>query len=211
MAQLGFYFNSNQCTGCKTCQVACKETYGLPIDTLWRKVYNYQGGSWKIDSSNGIYQPDSVFGYFISVACNHCAAPACIAVCPVAAIIKDGETGIVTIDNELCIGCGSCLTACPYSAPSLWEEKGIYTKCDMCASIVAEGDRPICVSGCPMRALDFGDIEMLKSTYGMGDVEIEPLPADTTQPSLVVNPHRKSQKTGLGTGTTINLLEEYGV
>ncbi|MDR2196720.1 MAG: 4Fe-4S dicluster domain-containing protein [Coriobacteriales bacterium] len=209
MAQYGFYFDSDKCTGCKTCQVACKETYGLPVDTLWRKVLNYQNGSWTLDEATGIYEPDNIFGYFISMACNHCAAPACVASCPVAAIEKNGDTGIVSIDAELCIGCGSCLSACPYDAPSLWEARGIYTKCDMCSALIAEGDKPLCVSGCLMRALDFGELEELKSLYGEGDVEIEPLPADSTGPSVVLAPHRRAQKTGEGTGQLVNLPEEF--
>jgi anaerobic dimethyl sulfoxide reductase subunit B (iron-sulfur subunit) len=208
MTQYGFYFDSDKCTGCKTCQVACKETYGLPADTLWRKVLNYQGGSWKLDDATGIYEPEGIFGYFISMACNHCIAPACLASCPVAAIEKDVDTGIVSINEELCIGCGSCLTACPYNAPSLWEARGIYTKCDMCSALIAEGDMPLCVSGCTMRALDFGDLTELKSKYGDGDVEVEPLPEDSTGPSFVLNPHRHAQKTGQGSGELVNLPEE---
>jgi anaerobic dimethyl sulfoxide reductase subunit B (iron-sulfur subunit) len=208
MAQYGFYFDSDKCTGCKTCQVACKETYGLPADTLWRSVLNYQGGSWSLDEATGVYAPEGVFGYYVSMACNHCAAPACVGVCPVGAIEKDGETGIVLLDEDMCIGCGSCETACPYGAPSLWEAKGVFTKCDMCAELRAADGSPICVSGCPMRALDFGELAELQAKYGNGDVEVEPLAADSTGPSLVLNPHRNAQKTGSGTGTVVNLPEE---
>ncbi|MDR0500896.1 MAG: 4Fe-4S binding protein [Coriobacteriales bacterium] len=208
MAQYGFYFDSDKCTGCKTCQVVCKETYGLPVDTLWRKVLNYQGGSWTLDAATGIYAANGVFGYFVSMACNHCMSPACFGVCPVAAITKDMQTGIVAINEELCIGCGSCATACPYGAPSLWESKGIFTKCNMCSDLVAKDERPLCVSGCLMRALDWGELDSLQAKYGKGNVEVEPLPADSTTPSLVLNPHRSSQKSGTGTGTLVNLPEE---
>ncbi|MDR0514285.1 MAG: 4Fe-4S dicluster domain-containing protein [Coriobacteriaceae bacterium] len=208
MAQYGFYFDSDRCTGCKTCQVACKETYGLPADTLWRRVLNYQAGSWKQDTATGIYQPVGVFAYFISMGCNHCETPACFGVCPVAAIEKDPETGIVRINEGLCIGCGSCKTACPYDAPSLWESKGIFTKCDMCSDLVAEGEKPLCVTGCLMRALDWGELAALKAEYGEGSVEVEPLPKNTTGPSLVLNPHRKAPQTGAGGGEVVNLSEE---
>jgi len=208
MSQYGFYFDSDKCTGCKSCQVACKETFNLPVDTLWRHVLNYQGGSWNLDEGTGIYEPNEVFGYFISIACNHCGVPACIASCPVAAIEKDEETGIVRINADLCIGCVLCLTACPYDAPSAEDDKGIFTKCDMCYDLVVAGDVPVCVSGCNMRALDFGELFELQEKYGHGDIEIEPLPKDSTAPSTIINPHRNAQKTGEGTGTVVSLPEE---
>ena len=117
MTQYAFYFDSNRCTGCRACQVACKENHGLGVDMLWRRVYEYQGGSWKLNDV-GSYVPDGVFGYFVSVACNHCANPACVQVCPTGAMQKDGETGIVWTDHEVCIGCRACQAACPYHAPS---------------------------------------------------------------------------------------------
>jgi anaerobic dimethyl sulfoxide reductase subunit B (iron-sulfur subunit) len=210
MAQYGFYFNSDKCSGCKTCQVACKENYQLPVNTLWRKVHNYQGGTWTVDEASGVNTPNNVFAYFISIACNHCGNPACVAVCPTGAHQKDADTGIVWIDPEVCIACGSCKQACPYDAPSINEDKNIMTKCDMCKALVADGtSRPVCVSGCLMRALDWGELADLQATYGMGDFEIEPLPADTTGPSVVMNPHRWAEKTGQGTGMTVNLAEEY--
>ena len=113
MTQYAFHFNSDVCTGCKTCQVACKETYKLPVNNLYRKVYNYQGGSWK-PTEAGHYVPEGVFGYFVSLACNHCTNPACVANCPTGAMQKDEETGIVLVNAEDCIGCESCLTGCPY-------------------------------------------------------------------------------------------------
>lgn len=74
MTQYAFHLDGGKCTGCKTCQVACKETYKLPVSNLYRKVYNYQGGSWK-PTEAGHYVPDGVFGYFVSLACNHCSSP----------------------------------------------------------------------------------------------------------------------------------------
>ena len=66
MAQYAFYFDSNKCSGCKTCQVACKETYKLPVNNLYRKVLNYQGGTWELNEA-GSYVPNGVFGYFVSM------------------------------------------------------------------------------------------------------------------------------------------------
>ncbi len=208
MSQYAFYFDSTKCTGCKTCQVVCKENHKLAVDNLWRRVYQYEGGSWTYDEATEWYQAQDVFGYHISVACNHCTAPACVANCPTSAIEKDGETGIVTINAEACIGCKTCTTACPYSAPTFVEETGVVSKCDMCSSRLAEDKRPLCVSACPMRALDFGPAEELIARYGEGDVEIAPLPQNTTAPNLILNPHPKAQKSGSEVGGVANLPEE---
>ena len=207
MTQYAFHFNSDVCTGCKTCQVACKETYKLPVNNLYRKVYNYQGGSWK-PTEAGHYVPEGVFGYFVSLACNHCTNPACVANCPTGAMQKDEETGIVWTDHDVCIGCKTCETACPYGAPTFGEEEGYMLKCDMCKDEIARHRLPICVAGCPMRALDFGTREEMIEKYGEGDVEVEPLPADTTDPNLILTPHRNAQKSGSGTGSVVNLEEE---
>lgn len=208
MTQYAFYFNSQVCTGCKTCQVACKETYKLPTDNLWRKVINYQGGSWEANEAIGGYIPNGIFGYHISIACNHCTNAACVENCPTGAMQKDADTGIVWTDSDVCIGCKTCTTVCPYDAPSYLEEEGVMSKCDMCREEVANDGKPICVTGCPMRALDFGSVEDITSRYGEGDIEVEPLPRDTTSPNMVLNPHRDAQKTGEGTGLIVSLEEE---
>ena len=203
----GFYFDSSSCSGCKSCQVACKETHHLATKNLWRQVYNYQGGTWK-QNDKGTYVPEGVFGYFVSIACNHCDDPACVANCPTGAMTKDEATGIVSIDQETCIGCKTCSTVCPYGAPTFVEEEGVSSKCDMCADEVARGRVPICVATCPMRALDWGDIDELRQKYGEGNVEVEPLPKNTTSPCLVRDPHPAAQATGQGTGEVMNLEEE---
>ena len=208
MAQFAFYFDQGKCTGCKTCQVACKETYKLPTNNLYRKVLNYQGGSWELSEATGGYVPQGVFGSFTSIACNHCVDPACVENCPTGAMQKDMKTGIVWTDHEVCIGCKTCQTVCPYDAPTYDEEAGYMLKCDMCKDEVSSGDKPICVLACPMRAFDFGAREDMIAKYGEGDVEVEPLPKDTTHPNLILNPHRNAQKAGSGTGALVNLEEE---
>lgn len=207
MGQYAFYFDSGICTGCKTCQVACKETYKLPARNLYRRVYNYQGGTWR-EMESGQYLPEGVFGYFVSISCNHCDDPVCVTNCPTGAMRKDVETGIVWTDHGVCIGCRSCQMACPYGAPTLDADHGYMLKCDMCKADVTAGERPVCVAACPMRALDFGERNDLVARYGEGDVEVEPLPHDVTGPNLILSPHRAAQRSGEGTGSVVNLEEE---
>ena len=148
MTQYGFYFDSTRCTGCKTCEMACKDYKDLPATIAFRKVYDYEGGSWT-DAGDGIYTTDT-FAYHVSLACNHCAMPACMAKCPSGAIEKDGKTGLVHIDQEKCTGVGACVTSCPYNVPVLDDAKKAQ-KCDGCADRVAEGLNPICVDACPVQ------------------------------------------------------------
>ena len=171
------------CTGCKTCVLACKDNKDLSAEISFRKVYEYGGGTWS--QSDGLWSNDA-FGYYVSVACNHCDSPACMAKCPHGAISKDPDTGIVNNDPEKCIGCGTCAIACPYSAPKVDEEIKKAVRCDMCADRVAEGKQPICVEACPLRALDFGEISELRQKYGE-IADIAPLPsADETKPNIVI-------------------------
>jgi anaerobic dimethyl sulfoxide reductase subunit B (iron-sulfur subunit) len=181
--QYGFYHNNDICVGCKACVIACKDKNDLPLGEKYRRVYDYGGGSWEVDS-NGICSSKDFFVYSVSIACNHCAAPACIAVCPVDAIVKQ-ENGIVSIDATKCIGCASCVTACPYGAPYVSTEYGVARKCDFCIDLIDEGDIPVCVAACPTRCLNYGDLEGLKSTYGDID-QVAPLAENTgTGPSTV--------------------------
>lgn len=203
--QLGFYFNSNICVGCKACQIACKDKNQLPVGVIWRRVVEYGGGSWI--PRDGVLVPQGVFGYFLSISCNHCIEAPCVEVCPTGAMNKNSD-GIVLVKEEDCIGCRYCEWSCPYGAPQFNSQSGVMTKCNFCVDLVTQGQQPACVSSCPMRALDFGEIDELRAKYGDA-VEIEPLPArEITQPALVIGPHRQAQPTGYGTGRILNLPEE---
>ena len=208
MAQFAFYFDQGKCTGCKTCQVSCKETYKLPANNLYRKVLNYQGGTWEPNEATGGYVPTAYSVLHVHGVQPLGVDPACVANCPTGAMQKDEETGIVWTDHEVCIGCKTCQTVCPYDAPTYGEEEGYMMKCDMCKAEVEGGGKPVCVTACPMRAFDFGTREDMIAKYGEGDVEVEPLPKNTTHPNLILIPHRDAQKTGSGTGALVNLEEE---
>ena len=206
MEQYGFFVNTDICTGCKACMTSCFDRNNLEVPQKFRKVYEFGGGEWKADDAGAFTA--TAFTYYVSMTCGHCENPACVANCPTGAMQKDEETGIVWTDHDVCIGCKTCETACPYGAPTFDEEAGYMLKCDMCKDEIARDRLPICVAGCPMRALDFGTREEMIEKYGEGDVEVEPLPADTTDPNLILTPHRNAQKSGSGTGSVVNLEEE---
>ncbi len=119
--------------------------------------------------------PD-LFVAFLPLACYHCLNPACVPACTVNAITKRDEDGIVIVDREKCLdkdNCSLCLEACPYDAPQFGaDENAKMQKCDLCADRWAEGKKPICVDGCPTRALDAGPIDELRAKYGdVRDIE----------------------------------------
>ncbi len=193
--QYAFYFNSDQCTGCKACQVACKDKWDLPVGITYRRVAEYSAGHWTANT-DGSYSQD-VVAYYVSVACNHCQNPLCVEVCPAQAMQKRDD-GIVLIDSNNCIGCRYCEWACPYGAPLFSADRGIMMKCNFCYDALDAGDKPSCVAACPSRALDFGERADLEAKYGTVH-EIAPLPAASfTDPSLIINPHRDAAPVGAG-------------
>jgi anaerobic dimethyl sulfoxide reductase subunit B (iron-sulfur subunit) len=205
MAQNGFYFDCSRCTGCKTCELACKDYKDLGPEILFRKVYDFEGGEWT-QGEGGAWTTTS-FAYHVSAACNHCIAPACVAVCPVEAILRDEDTSLVYIDAEICIGCGSCVTACPYEVPKMDETAKIAKKCDGCLDRVKEDKKPICVEACPLRALEFDDIEKLRSSYG-DLAQIPPLPDPSqTAPNVVIKPAPAVDSPAIATGFVANEKE----
>jgi anaerobic dimethyl sulfoxide reductase subunit B (iron-sulfur subunit) len=190
--QWAFFFNSDACSGCKTCQVACKDKNDLPQGVHWRKVTEVTGGKWEL--KNGLWQ-SSVAAYNVSMACCHCQNPPCLPACPTKSIWKR-EDGIVFIDETNCTRCRLCETVCPYGAIRYDAVSMIMTKCDFCADELGRGLAPACVAACPNRALDFGDLDDLKKKYGAGAC-VFPLPDPAEpKPALVLKPHRNAEFVG---------------
>lgn len=161
MTQYGLYIDQNRCMGCFVCVVACKDWHDVPAGPASRiSVKTIEKGKY----------PD-LFVAFLPTACYHCKAPACVDVCPVGAITKRDEDGIVTVDRDLCLGkkdCGQCLEACSYGAPQFEnEDDAKMQKCDLCLDRWAQGKKPVCVMSCPMQALDAGPLDELKKKEGI--------------------------------------------
>jgi anaerobic dimethyl sulfoxide reductase subunit B (iron-sulfur subunit) len=158
--QYGIYVDQNRCMGCFACVVACKDWHDVPAGPAsWIRVKTIEKGRYP-----------NLFVAFLPVTCNQCAEPACVSVCPVEALAKRPEDGIVTVDRESCLGrddCGLCLQACPYQAPQFGaEDNARMQKCDFCLERLAEGKKPVCVVSCPMQALDIGPLEELRAAHG---------------------------------------------
>jgi len=114
--QIGFYFDQTRCTGCSACRVACKDWNDVPAGPEnWMRVLYTEKGKF----------PRPFVSYMIA-PCWHCAEPLCAAACPVDAITKRAEDGIVLVDSEICLGNAECdlkcLKACPYDAPQFGPE-----------------------------------------------------------------------------------------
>lgn len=178
MTQFGFYFNQEDCIGCKACQVACCDRNDLEPGITFRTVESYESGEY----------PNTML-YHYSRACNHCANPACVENCPSGAMQKDPDDGTVFCDYEQCIGCGTCVKSCPYEVPMLQEDKGTTGKCDGCKAFRDAGQNPVCVDACVMRAIDYGTVEELKEKYpdAVDKIAILPDPSQTN-PSTLITP-----------------------
>ncbi len=193
-----FVFDASACTGCKACQVACKDKNLLPLGVLWRRVYEVTGGTWQ---QQGAAWTNTIFGSTLSLACNHCVHPRCVGVCPTNACTVRPD-GIVYINPSKCTGCGYCTWACPYDAPQPDTTAGVYSKCDLCRDYLDQGLPPACVSACPMRCLDLVNSqegETIPGSIALWKVPAAehpaPLPATSrTEPHLIIHPHPSSNR-----------------
>ena len=187
--QYAFFVDSDACSGCKTCQVACKDANGLAAGVLWRKVIEVAGGGWT--RKNGLWI-STVAAYNLSSACVHCLEPVCVPACPTQCIWKRDD-GIVLIDRSHCTVCRTCIAACPYGAIAYDAAAHAVSKCHFCVDLVLAGQAPACVAACPNRALDFGDLDELKAKYGEGK-SVFPMPdPGLAKPALIIRPHRHAE------------------
>ena len=151
----------NRCVGCLACSVACKALNNVPVGNFWNKTLRI--GPNPIEEGGQF--PD-VYTYFLTVQCQHCENPECVAVCPTEAshVIEDGT---VQIDKSKCIGCQFCAMACPYGVRYLNEEERVVEKCTLCEQTISQGELPACVAQCGGLARFFGDLDQgIESFHG---------------------------------------------
>ncbi|NWG33970.1 MAG: polysulfide reductase NrfD [Chloroflexi bacterium] len=146
MKNYGFLVDQSKCIGCHACSTACKSENQVPLG-----VYR----TWVKYVETGAY-PD-VRRRFQVTRCNHCANPPCVRICPVTAMYQRDD-GIVEFDPSICIGCKSCMQACPYDSIYLDPETNTAAKCHFCAHRLDVGLEPACVVVCPEHAILAGDL-----------------------------------------------------
>lgn len=150
----GMVIDTRHCVGCQTCTVSCKISNEVPGNAQWNHMESLDGDV--LYQSTGTFPATTLA--FRPMLCNHCEDPACAHNCPTGAMHKDEETGVVLVDQGVCIGCGYCKWTCPYGAPSMDDVNHVMSKCTFCIDRVKEGIEPFCVASCPANARIFGDL-----------------------------------------------------
>ncbi len=140
----------DRCIDCERCKEACAKTNNVPS-------YGYRTTILERELPIG---PDEKMRQFMPVLCNHCNQPPCVRVCPTKATFKDKKTGIVMMEYKKCIGCKTCMAACPYNARYFNEEKRAIDKCNFCIDTrLAKGEKlTACAAACPADVRIFGDL-----------------------------------------------------
>ena len=144
----GFLIDNRKCIGCHACTVACKSEHDVPLGVYRTWVKYVETGQF----------PDNR-RHFTVLRCNHCDDAPCIPSCPVTALYRREQDGIVDFDPERCIGCKMCLQACPYDALHIDPDTHTAAKCNFCAHRVEVGLEPSCQVVCPTQAIVSGDLD----------------------------------------------------
>ncbi|MDH3322212.1 MAG: polysulfide reductase NrfD [Flavobacteriaceae bacterium] len=143
----GFIIDNRKCIGCHACTTACKSEHDVPVGV--NRTYVKQVEKGEFPNTRRI---------FSVMRCNHCTDAPCVEICPVEALHTRAD-GIVDFDNNRCIGCKSCMQACPYDALYIDPDNKTAAKCNYCAHRVEVGRAPACVEVCPEHAIIAGDMD----------------------------------------------------
>jgi formate dehydrogenase iron-sulfur subunit len=160
--------DTTKCIGCKACQVACMEWNDLRDDIgtctgHYDNPHDLSEASWTLMRFAEYENPKGDLEWLIRKdGCMHCEDPGCLKACPSPGAIVQYANGIVDFQEENCIGCGYCVTGCPFDVPRISKRDKKAYKCTLCSDRVAVGLEPACVKACPTGAIVFGTKEDMK-------------------------------------------------
>ncbi len=147
MTRMGFLLDSDSCIGCHACTIACKSEHDVPLGVNRTWVKYIETGSFP-----------NVARKFNVMRCNQCDDAPCMKICPTSALYR-ADNGVVDFQDDNCIGCKSCMNACPYDALYINPETMTAHKCNMCNHRLEVGLLPSCQIVCPTEAIKIGDLD----------------------------------------------------
>jgi formate dehydrogenase iron-sulfur subunit len=186
--RVGFFTDTSVCIGCKACEVACKEWNLVPEDGFdllgmsfdntgslgadsWRHVAFIEQAKPPVDLGLPTFEPPGAatgaetrtdFRWLMSSdVCKHCTHAGCLDVCPTGALFRT-EFGTVVVQEDICNGCGYCVSGCPYGVIDRREEDGRAWKCTLCYDRLRDGMEPACAKACPTDSIQFGPLDDLR-------------------------------------------------
>jgi formate dehydrogenase beta subunit len=166
------FIDTTTCIGCKACEVACQEWNDLRVVPT-EQVGSYQtlptldAEFWNLIRFNERETENGALAWLMRKdQCMHCEDPGCLAACPAPGAIVQYENGIVDFQQDQCIGCGYCITGCPFDVPKIHTRTKRVYKCTLCVDRVAVGLQPACVKACPTSCLQFGTKEAMLDVAG---------------------------------------------
>jgi len=155
------------CIGCKACQAACMEWNDIRDEVgscsgVFDNPVDLTAKSWTVMRFAEVEEKGKLEWLIRKDGCMHCADPGCLKACPSPGAIIQYANGIVDFHQENCIGCGYCITGCPFNIPRISQEDNKAYKCSLCSDRVAVGQAPACAKACPTGAIQFGSKEQMK-------------------------------------------------
>jgi formate dehydrogenase iron-sulfur subunit len=151
----------SRCIGCKACQSACMEWNDLRGEVgenvgFYTNPADLDDQTWTLMRFYEENIQGSLQWLILKDGCLHCADPGCLRSCPSPGAIVQYANGIVDFHEEQCIGCGYCISGCPFNVPRMRKEDSKVYKCTLCSDRVSVGLEPACVKTCPTGAIHFG-------------------------------------------------------
>jgi formate dehydrogenase iron-sulfur subunit len=160
--------DTTTCIGCKACEIACQEWNDLPFapttfDNTYQTMPHTEWNFWNLIKFNEQPKADGGLMWLMRKdQCMHCAEPGCLAACPSDGAIVQYTNGIVDFQQDHCIGCGYCITGCPFDIPKFNPTTKKVYKCTLCSDRVSQGLEPACIKACPTGCLHFGTKDDMK-------------------------------------------------